>query len=429
MALLLTVASGVLFGAVPVGQVLHTSPYEVVKSGSAARVARRITAREMLLVAQIAICGVLVTSSIVAIRGLIRTLHANFGFQPQNVVLVRTGLTMAGYSGDRVPPMQTHIVEAVKRIPGIEAAGFSDPLLLSDTYNSNVFTDKTTDLSASNAAASVYIFHVSPEYLRAEGTALLIGRNFTWHDDKDSPRVAIVNREFARKLFGPVENALGAYYKMPDGARVKVVGITENGKYSSLTEDPHPAMFLPILQWPSNTPWMVVRSSRDLRQTSADIRRALHELDAGLPVDTETRYDEMVAVMFPAQMATLALGVLGVMGAMLAVTGIFGMAAYSVSKRLKELGIRIALGAQRKEVLQAALGRAFKLLAFGSTAGLVLGILASRVLAHIVFQATPRDPLVLGGVVLAMALLGLVAVWIPAQRALHIDPVVLLREE
>jgi ABC-type antimicrobial peptide transport system permease subunit len=174
---------------------------------------------------------------------------------------------------------------------------------------------------------------------------------------------------------------------------------------------------------------MVVRSSRDLRQTSADIRRALHELDAGLPVDTETRYDEMVAVMFPAQMATLALGVLGVMGAMLAVTGIFGMAAYSVSKRLKELGIRIALGAQRKEVLQAALGRAFKLLAFGSTAGLVLGILASRVLAHIVFQATPRDPLVLGGVVLAMALLGLVAVWIPAQRALHIDPVVLLREE
>jgi ABC-type antimicrobial peptide transport system permease subunit len=105
------------------------------------------------------------------------------------------------------------------------------------------------------------------------------------------------------------------------------------------------------------------------------------------------------------------------------------MAAYSVSKRLKELGIRIALGAQRKEVLQAALGRAFRLLAIGSAAGLILGVLASRVLAFIVYQATPRDPLVLAGVVIAMALLGLLATWIPAQRALSLDPLTLLREE
>ena len=128
-------------------------------------------------------------------------------------------------------------------------------------------------------------------------------------------------------------------------------------------------------------------------------------------------------------MATLALGVMGAMGALLSITGIFGIAAYSVSKRKRELGIRMALGARGKEVLRAALGRAFKLLAFGSAAGLLLGILASRVLAFIVYQATPRDPLVLAGVVLAMALLGLLATWIPAQRALSIDPMVLLREE
>jgi ABC-type antimicrobial peptide transport system permease subunit len=114
---------------------------------------------------------------------------------------------------------------------------------------------------------------------------------------------------------------------------------------------------------------------------------------------------------------------------MLSVTGIFGMAAYSVSKRLKELGIRMALGAQRMEILKAALGRAFKLLAVGSAAGLLLGILASRVLALIVYQATSRDPLVLAGVVLAMALLGLLATWVPAQRALSVDPMTLLREE
>jgi ABC-type antimicrobial peptide transport system permease subunit len=137
----------------------------------------------------------------------------------------------------------------------------------------------------------------------------------------------------------------------------------------------------------------------------------------------------MDTALFPARMAATALGIMGAMGGVLAATGIFGMAAYAVSKRLRELGIRMALGAQRKEVLKAALGRAVRLLAIGSGVGLLLGILASRVLAAVVYQATPRDPLVLGGVVLAMALLGLAATWIPAQRAMSVDPAVLLREE
>ena len=143
----------------------------------------------------------------------------------------------------------------------------------------------------------------------------------------------------------------------------------------------------------------------------------MRELDPGLPLTPDLE-QLLEIVLFPARVATMALGVLGMMGAMLSITGIFGMAAYSVSKRLRELGIRIALGAQRKEVLHAALGRPLKLLAIGSAAGLILGILASRVLAFIVYQATPRDPLVLAGVVVAMVLLGLLATWIPAQRAL-----------
>jgi ABC-type antimicrobial peptide transport system permease subunit len=146
-------------------------------------------------------------------------------------------------------------------------------------------------------------------------------------------------------------------------------------------------------------------------------------------VNIQKRTEGLGIALFPAYVATTALGVLGAMGAMLSITGIFGMAAFSVSKRLRELGIRMALGARRKEVLQAALGRPLKLLAFGSTAGLLLGLLATRVLAHIVYTATPRDPLVLAGVVLAMGLLGLLATWIPAQRALSVNPLILLREE
>jgi ABC-type antimicrobial peptide transport system permease subunit len=161
----------------------------------------------------------------------------------------------------------------------------------------------------------------------------------------------------------------------------------------------------------------------------AAIRKTLRQLDAGMPLTIEARDKPMDLMLFGPRMATVSLGVLGMMGVMLSITGIFGMAAYSVSKRLRELGIRVALGAQRREVLQTALGRAFRLLAIGSVTGLLLGVLASRVLAAIVYQATPRDPLILAGVVAAMALLGLVATWIPAQRALSVNPLILLRED
>ena len=429
LAVVLSLISGLLFGSVPVRQVLRTDPYRVLKLGSSVEASRRIPAREVLLAVQIAICAVLVTSSFVALRGLVHATHSNFGFDAHNSTLVGADLRMTGYRGDRVPAMQKRMIDAIASIPGVQFVGLTDALLLNDQNTSNVFGDQTVDLRPGNAAAEVYVYHVSPEYLHAEGTTLLSGRAFTWHDDKDSPRVAIVNQEFARRILGSVKNAIGAYYKMPDGTRVQVIGITEDGKYGKLTESPQPAMFLPILQWPSSSAWLVVRSSRDPQQLDPAIRNTLHQIDAGLPVAIETRLDEIGAALFPPQMATSALGVLGATGAILSIMGVFGMAAYSVSKRLRELGIRIALGAQKKEVLAAALGRAVKVLAFGSAAGLALGVLASRVLAYIVYQATSRDPVVLTGVVAAMALLGLVATWIPARRALSVDPMILLREE
>ncbi len=431
-ALLLAVLSGLLFGAVPVRQVLHTNPYEVIKA-SGSRAGRRVSVRDLLLVAQIAICAVLVTSSLVAVRGLARSLHAHFGFALQHTMLAVADLGMAGYSGDRVPPMQKRMLRALENIPGVEAVGLADNVPFDPAIgNAMVFRDNSPDLRPVNTAAHAYSLHVSPGYFRAAGTVLLSGRDFSWQDDISSPRIAVVNAEFARRLFGSVDSALGRYYKLRDGTRIQVVGIAEDGKYYNLTEDPQPAQFLPILQAPMTATTLVVRASPTLGNAAdlaSAMRTALRQLDAGLPVVVETRVEPMEVTLFGPRMATVALGVLGLMGAMLSITGIFGMAGYSVSRRLRELGIRVALGAQHKEVLQAALGRAVKLLAIGSTAGLGLGLLATRILAVIVYQASPRDPLVLAGVVVAMALLGLVATWIPAQRALSIDPLILLREE
>jgi predicted permease len=430
VALLLALASGFLFGAVPVRQVLRTNPYEVVKSGSTGRVGRRITVRDVLLMVQIAICAVLVTASMVAVRGLARSLHGNVGFDLHKTMLVDTALTMADYSGDRGPAMQKRMIEAVGAIPGVESVGLADQVPLGDSQpDTTVFTDSTSDLRPSNATANPILFKISPEYFRAAGTTLLSGRAFTWHDDKSSPRVAVVNRVFARKIFGSVAGAMGGYFKRSDGTRIQVVGIAEDGKYTSLTEDPHSVMFLPILQNPTISTWLVVRSDRDPQQLGPAIKSTLRQLDPSLPVYVQTWYKQLDPILFGPRMATISLGVLGVMGAVLAITGIFGMAAFTVSKRMREFGIRIALGARRQELLRTALNRTFRLLAFGSVAGLLLGLAAGKVLAFIVSQATPWDPVVLGGAVLTMALLGVVAGWIPARRALATDPSILLREE
>ena len=432
VALGLALVSGFLFGIVPMRQVLRANPYEIVKAGSSARVGRRITVRDVLLVVQIAICAVLVTSSLVAVRGLARSLQGHFGIEPRNAMLLNVDLARAGYSGDQTPAMKRRMFDAMGTIPGVEHVGWVNdypPLAYGSNFRSNVYKEETTDLRQANTAATPFRYNISPGYFEAAGTSLLTGRSFSWNDDKGAPSVAVVNREFAVKIFGSVPQAMGRDFKLQDGTRVEVVGVVEDGKYLSLNEDPQPAIFLPSLQSSSGSFYMVVRSERDPEQLAAAMRSKLRELDAGLPVTIATWKTVLSLVLFPSQMATVSLGVLGLMGAMLSITGIFGMAAYSVSKRLRELGIRIALGAQRKEVLQAALGRPLKLLAIGSAAGLILGLLATRVLAYIVYQATPRDPLVLAGVVLAMLLLGLVATWIPAQRALSVDPLILLREE
>ena len=433
VALLLALASGFLFGTVPMRQILRTSPYEVVKAGSTGIIAGktgRISLRDILLVAQIAICAVLVTSSLVAVRGLVRSMHSNFGFEPQNAMLADTDLSMAGYSGEKVVAMQRRVIEALETIPGVRSVGFVSHIPLGGGGSrEDVFADQTTELRPANAAANVQVFSVSPEYFQAAETDIVSGRTFSWQDGKDAPPVAVVNALFARKMFGSVSNAIGRIYKREDGTRVRVVGVAEDGKYYQLTEDPRLAMFLPMLQRRTNLTCLVVRSDRDPLQLGADMRKTLWSLDPGLLVNLESWSQGLDIALFPSRTATVTLGVLGGMGSMLALTGIFGMAAYSVSKRLRELGIRIALGAKRKAVLQTALARPLKLLVLGSVVGLALGVLAAKVLSFIVYTATPRDPLVLVGVVVAMCVLGLVATWIPAQRALQVDPLILLRED
>ena len=433
VALLLTLVSGFLFGAVPVKQILRTNPYDVIKSGSTGspRLGRRITLRDMLLVVQIAICAVLVTSSMVAVLGLLRSLHGNFGFEPRNVMLANTDLGMAGYSDDRVPAMQKRMLDQVESIPGVSSVGLVGPCqpLTMGGVTPLVFNDKTSDMRESNAAAKAFMYNISPGILPRGGHCLAGGKGSVLaRRQKLSARsrsqsyLCRQNLRLHTECAGRTLQDEGWNASRSRGycRRRKILQSRRRSTAGHLSS--HPAI-------PSERVLAGGAFGSRSAASGAAIRSKLRELDAGLPVYIQPWSKEMDGALFASRVATVSLGVLGMMGAMLSITGIFGMAAYSVSKRLRELGIRIAVGARRTEVLQAALGRAFKLLAIGSAAGLLLGLLATRVLAFIVYQATPRDPLVLAGVVLAMSFLGLLATWIPAQRALSIDPVILLRAE
>jgi hypothetical protein len=263
------------------------------------------------------------------------------------------------------------------------------------------------------------------------------GRDISWHDTAKTPYVAIVNQTFARKMWGETPWGETPWGKTPAmgqrfilrGSLTEVVGVAEDGKYHDLEESPQPAVYLPLTQSERSETVFVVRSRRAPSEMAAALERSLSGIEPNVPIAVQSWPDALEGELFPARAATVALGVMGLLAAMLAVTGIFGMAAYSVSRRKKELGIRAALGARQTQVMSAAVGRPMVLLGVGSVVGLVAGILASRLLGQIVYQANPRDPVVLGGAVLTMAVLGIAASAVPAWRALAVDPSKLMREE
>jgi hypothetical protein len=290
-----------------------------------------------------------------------------------------------------------------------------------------IFRPGTTEFKLKNSVLATYVYQMSPGYLEAAGTRLLAGRDVSWHDTTQTPYVAIVNQTFARNLWGQTP-AIGQRFILKANL-TEVVGVTENGKYHDLEESPQPAVYLPLSQVGQGETVFVVRSRLAPNAMAVVLTRTLSGILPDVPITVESWPDALAGELFPARAATVALGAMGLLAAMLAATGIFGMAAYSVSRRTKELGIRVALGARRAQVIGAAVGRPIVLLGVGSVVGLLSGVFATRLLAQIVYQANPRDPLVLVCAALTMVLLGVAASAIPACRALAVDPSQLMREE
>lgn len=427
----LATVTGLLFALIPARQIWRTDPNNTMRSaGNTNSTGDRSFLRSAMLVVQIALCCLLVTGAVTAFRGLQRTFTMPLGFQPQGITFASVDVLLAGYPEDERGSMQQRMFAAVQTIPGVTAAGYSNTLPLNvDSSTQSMYAPGTTVFDDAHNVADAHIYSVSPTYFATVGTPLLAGRTFSAADLKDTPPVAVINQTLAHLLFGAAD-PIGRTTPTSDGKLITIVGLVPDGKYLSLTEDASSAIFRPLTQRPDSTSYLLVRSNRPSAEMTVALRKAVASVDPNIPVFRASSWPDALAfIKFPALAATAALGTMGLLAAMLALTGIFGVASYTVTGRMRELGIRVALGAQTRAILRAALGRTFMLLAIGSGVGLALGLAATRLLASIVYHASAADPVVLLAVVLTMAGVGALSAAIPARRALHVEPSILLRDQ
>jgi predicted permease len=421
--------SALLFGIFPAWQASKCDPLQMIKNGPIeSRRLRRFALRDLLLGAQIAICTMLVAAALVAARGMMRALRAPLGIQPQGVTLAEMDLGQLGQTGNAALAKEREMIESAGNIPGVSSVGIiNTPPMSGGARGVPVYRLGTTEFTVNNAVLGTRDYVVSPGYFFAAGTRILGGRDVSWRDSADDTDVAVVNQTFARTMWGK-SPAIGQRFILW-GHQTEVIGVAEDGKYHDLAESPEPAVFQPLSQSSSWGITLVVRSQLASREIAAALESTLGGIEPNAPIAIEAWPEVLSGILFPARAAAVAMGVMGLLAAMLAVTGIFGMAAYGVSRRMKELGVRVALGASKMQMMRAAIGRPLVLLGTGSVLGLLAGILAKPLLTQIVYQADPSDLSVVCGAVLIMGALGAAASAIPALRAIAVDPSELMREE
>ena len=421
-AAVVSMLAAVLFGVAPARQAARTDPNAVLKGLPQAMLLRRgrWAFQDLLVGMQVALCSVLVAACLLSLAGLRQALTLPLGFTPRGVTMAGVDLALAGYDQSRSEQFQRRALEAARNLPGVESAAYANsiPLNIDQSTTRIRPDDQPAGVAAEPVVASYY--QVSPSYFRTMGTRLLAGREIEWRDDAGAPRVAVVNQSFARAILR-TSSPVGRRFRYGrDRPPVEVVGLVEDGKYRSLSEAPQPAVFWSILQSPNATTVLLVRSSLPQENVVRQLQGVVAGLDPALPVHGAGSLTEMLRfVLLPSRAAAIALGMFGVLAMTLAAVGLHGVVAYAVSRRQREIGIRIAVGAGPAAVLRLVLGRMGWLIGLGAAAGLTLVFVGADLLQAIVLQASPRNPQLIAAVVFSIAVLALAACWSPARRALR----------
>jgi putative ABC transport system permease protein len=430
-AMLTALLTTLVFGLAPALRASRPDLVPMLRGEAGATAgARGIHLRDLLVTGQLALSLVLLVAGALLLRGLERAHRIRPGFDPERMAVLSFNLKMNGYSEEQATTFQRRMVDRLRAVPGVERVALvSRPPLASDVNMEGIRirgqhgpNDPPTTIDAT---------YVEPDYFGVLGLPLLEGRSFTDADDERAPKVVIVNQAMARRYW-PGKSALGEriFTEGFDGPAYEIVGIVPDYKVRNLGEEPRPYLHFAWRQQPSRSTTVVARAAGAARPTLAGLRQAVLELEPAIVFDEEgTGADLLSLSLAPTRVGAALLGAFGALALVLAAVGLYGVVAYSVAQRTREVGIRMALGAEVRDVLRLVLGRGMRLAVAGVGIGVVAAAAVSRVLSSLLYGVSAIDPLAFGGACIVLMLVALAANLVPARRAARVDPMVALRYE
>lgn len=431
-ALLMALLSGVVFGLAPALQTARRDLTQGLRerATTAGGGMKRWNLRNFLVVAQIAASLILLIGSGLFLKAFHQAQAIDPGFRTQNLALISFDLNLAGYNGPRALQTIRQLIEQVKQNPQVKTVSAGEWVPLGFGGIGKTIFVEGRDSTADRNRRFANVGTITPAYFETLGITFLKGRKFTETDSEKKPaRVAIINETMAKQLW-PNEESIGQRFRFFQSEPLEVVGIARDIKAVTLGETPTPMVYLPLSEAPKGAITLFLHTSGNPGPILAEVHRIIRALDPHIPIVYEkTVAEHMAFALWPSWMGAVLLGAFGLLALVLASMGVYGVMAYSVSQRTRELGIRMALGAQSHEVVQLVLRQGMGLAAIGLLIGLIAASLATRLLAALLYGVNPIDPTVFIGVTVLLGLSALAACYFPARRAVKIDPVVALRFE
>jgi predicted permease len=423
--LVVAVTTGMLFGLAPALGATRPDLVPALKE----RLGRSRLARAFV-VAQVAISLILLVTAGLFLRSLDKALDVNPGFDPANRISLSFDLGIQGYTDQQRGAFYARLLEQVRAMPGVRAASLASPLPLSGRVIGSAVSLEGVDPDAGGVPVNLGAF--APEYFETMGAPLVRGRDFAATDGPGAPLVAIINETLARRLWGN-EDPLGRRLRLygRDEPYREVVGVAKDGKYDELTESPRGFLFLPERQHADLSDIsLVVKTAGDPRPLAGALSAAVHELDPALPIfRLETLEQALRNRLDKERGASSLLGVFGTLALLLAALGLYGVMAYAVTQRTREIGIRVALGARQVDVLRQFVGEGMRLAAVGVVIGIALSVALTRIIARFLYGVTATDAATFAAGAALLCVVAVLASWFPARRAARVDPMVALRAE
>jgi predicted permease len=425
-ALALSLFAGIVFGIAPAMRSPRRELISALKDETQIAGPRRSWLRDSIVVLRITVCLVLLISAGLCVRSLFNARSIDPGFITHDVVIAQLNPGSLGYNDSQKHAFYQQLLDRVRALPGVSSASLASYLPLgTEIVDQSVNVDGFTPPHPQDGF-SIQTANVAPNYFAAMGISLLSGRDFTQSDIDPGVHPVVINQAMANR-FWPKQNPVGRHFKV-DKDTVEVVGIVPTGKYRSLSEDPTPFMYRPFGL--ASRASLVVRSRSGAESTLDEIRQIVFKLDPNVvPEDMESVSQYMALPLFAAHTTGVLLAAFGAVALLLATIGLSGVVSYSVSQRTSEIGVRMALGANRSTVLKQVLFQGMRLTAVGIACGLAVSFAVTRLLADILYGIKPGDPLTYLAVSLFLAAVALVSCYFPAHRAASIDPMQALRAE